>query len=192
MDDLKSADLTTLLAAWKSDDDLAARDQAFELAHDDLLAIARKAISRQWRLQHKVEPRELLSELYVRVADYPASWENRARFYAMVCVVMRNVLIDLAKRDRAAKRPPTALRVTDSALGRVGGEGAEVAIERLYSLLDRLASMDPRRAQVFELHDLAGVSIDDVATALGISSGTVKRDLRLARPWMRVQLESMN
>src|SRR4051812_35077189 len=96
MTDLPNGQLTEWLKAWKDDGDVASRDRLFLAIEDDLHAIARRTINRMAQVRHKIQPTELVNELYIKLAEYDVAWENRHYFFAMVSRIMRNVLIDLA------------------------------------------------------------------------------------------------
>jgi RNA polymerase sigma factor (TIGR02999 family) len=180
--------LTALLLAWKQDHDLSARDRLFELVEKELTTIAGRALADISGLRHKIEPRELVSELYLRLADHPALWENRHLFYGMVRKVMRNILLDLVKRDEALKRPPSSLRMGEEALDFVPSGDSELAIGSFYRALDRLEGLNAWHAQAIELHYLMGVTVQELADFSNVPFGTVKRDLKTAKAWLKVQL----
>ena len=189
MTDQRNAhDLTTLMHAWKQEHDLAARDRLFELVERELMTIARRALGDIGGLRHKIEPRELVSELYLRLADHPAVWQNRHLFYGMTRAVMRNILLDLVKRDEASKRPPSSLRIGEEALDLLPAGDSELAIVAFYEALDRLERLNPWHAQAIELHYLMGVTVQELADFSGVPFGTVKHELRAARAWLKVQL----
>lgn len=178
--------ITTLLKAWKEQADTGARDALFALLHTELQAIAARELRRMYRFDHKVQPAELVSELYLRLANSDATWDNRRFFFGMVRDVVRSVLLDMARRDGAGKRPPSDMRVQTNAALRLGRNDGAFEVADFYHRLERLRRLNPRHADVLEFHGVLGCSLGDVAEHLGVSLATVKRDLQAARAWWRV------
>jgi len=178
-------DITVLLGRW-SNGDPDAFPRLVALAYDDLRAIAHR------RLHAGAEPEysttALVHEVYLRlVARDPSGddWESRAHFYAFASKAMRTILVDQARRSRAARRgggaAPVALQeemVADPASDVLGVDEA----------VTRLASHDPRMAQVVELRFFGGFSIPEVADVLGTSVRTVERTWTRARAYLRESL----
>lgn len=184
------AELTALLHAWQQGD-RDAFDRLVPLVYDELRSLARAQLRRdagQWTLQATA----LVHEAYVRLAGADVSWQGRGHFFAIAARVMRQVLVDEARRRQAEKRGGGARPVELAPFegGAVSPEGAE-AEEELLALdqaLTRLAELDARRAEVVELRYFAGMTIEETSRHLGFSHATVERDLKLARAWLSRQL----
>lgn len=188
MDQNETDNITALLHAWKQDHDASARDQLFELIEKELTSHARLMLARVGGVRHKIDPGDLVGDLYLRLERHQSVWENRHYFYGMVRKVMRNILLDVVKKDEAAKRPPSTLRLGQEALDLVPAAEPDIPIESFYQALDKLDALNPWQAQAVEMHYLVGVGIDNLAKFANISSGTVKRDLKLAKAWLKIEL----
>ncbi|HEY1648919.1 MAG TPA: ECF-type sigma factor [Terracidiphilus sp.] len=149
------------------------------------LAAARMQFERR---SHTLQPTALVHEAYLRLADQPQSvWKDRSRILGLAAHAMRHILVDHARAHRAGKRGAGAIQVTlDEGLAVASGTLAEVlAVDEA---LNRLAQLDARQAKVLELHFFAGLTFDEIAAQLGVTSRTVKRDWTIARAWLQQQL----
>jgi RNA polymerase sigma factor (TIGR02999 family) len=173
---------TLLLRAWGRGD-VQARDDLFQLVHQDLRARAAGYLRRE-RRDHTLQPTALIHETYLRLVDQDrVDWQSRAHFLAIAAKMMRRVLVDHARRRNAEKRPAHTLRVTlDDSAGTVEPVACEVLA--LHGALDELEQVDERQAQIVELRYFAGMSEDEIAGALGVSRSSVTRDWRMARAWL--------
>ena len=177
-----SPDVTRLLRQWGGGD-MAARDQLIPVVHAELVRLAR-AYMRREREGHTLEPTALVHEAYLRLVDQQhVRWANRGHFFALAAQAMRRVLVDHARAHAAAKRGGGAERVTLSGLA-AADPGAVVDVLWLDEALERLAALDARQAKVVELRYFAGMEVEEVADALGISPATVKREWATARVWL--------
>jgi RNA polymerase sigma-70 factor (ECF subfamily) len=147
------------------------------------------AYLRRERPGHTLQATALVHEAYLRLTQHrDLDCKDRIHFFALAAKTMRRILTDYARQRNAAKRGGLMslvpfeenLRVTD---------GQSVLIESLSEALDALAATDARLVQIVELKFFAGLTEDDIAELLGISSRTVKRDWALARAWLRGRLE---
>lgn len=160
------------------DGDAGARERLLPLVYADLEAIAAAYV----RGPHaSLEPRGLVHELYLRLADGPLDARDRKHFFAVAALAMRQILTDRARRRRAVKRGGDAVRVTLSGLAGAGGDLDLLAIDAALAELERLA---PRQARVVELRALLGLTAAETAEALGVSERTVATEWRLARAWL--------
>ncbi len=184
------AEVTVLLEAWQQGD-RAAFDRLVPLVYDELRSLARAQLLRdagQWTLQATA----LVHEAYFRLAGAEIRWEGRSHFFAIAARVMRQVLVDEARRRQAEKRGggvrPLELIAGAAVEDPLGGAEAEEDFLALDSALVRLGALDSRRAQVVELRYFAGMTIEETGRHLGLSHATVERDLKLARAWLARQL----
>jgi RNA polymerase sigma factor (TIGR02999 family) len=140
------------------------------------------------RGNHTLQPTALVHEAYLRLADQSASaWRDRTRIRALAAHAMRNILVDHARAHSAGKRGAGAVQVTlheDLAASRE----TLVDVLAVDEALKKLAEFDPRQASVMELHFFAGLTFEEIAEHLGVSSRTIKRDWEMARAWLHGQL----
>jgi RNA polymerase sigma factor (TIGR02999 family) len=178
--------VTRLLLAW-CDGDAPARDQLVAHVYDELHGIAQRHL-RSERADHTLQATELIHEAFIRLVDADVQWTGRAHFFAVAARVMRQILVDHARARGRQKRGGGQIAVTlDEALVASTERGPQLI--ELDDALKRLEAMDPRKAQVVELHYFGGLSYDEVAAVLGISAATVHRDLRMARAWLYRELQ---
>jgi len=178
-------------------------DRAYALLYDELAALARAQRSR-WRGNETLNTTVLVHEAYLRLAgttgrdtDDPR-WQDRRHFFALAARVMRQVLVNYAEAQHAAKRGGDRSKVPLEALElmrpiAVTGVDANDTVEAdrilaLHEALERLAARDMRQARIVECRFFAGLSIPETAEALGISPATVKRDWQAASAWLSDQM----
>ena len=130
----------------------------------------------------------LINEVYLRLVDVQqASWQDRAHFFALCALAMRQILVDYARRRGSAKRGGGQVTIElEEGLGH--GSTPEVKLLELDDALNRLATLDPRKSQVVELRFFGGLSVGETAEALKISPETVHRDWKFARAWLYGEL----
>jgi RNA polymerase sigma factor (TIGR02999 family) len=146
---------------------------------------AREGASRPYARAHGPRARAFL-----RLGSYEGiTWQGRAHFLAVAAGVMRRVLVDHARRKKAAKRGGRPVRVTLSDVASPR-ESTDADLIALNDVLERLAETDSRQCRVVEMHYFGGLSYDEIAAVLGVSSPTVKRDWRVARLWLRRALSA--
>ncbi len=174
-------DVTQLLNRWV-DGDAAALDQVTSLVYAQLRQIARQLVRRE-RESHTLQPTALVHEAFVRLIGVKVEWQNRAHFFAIAARMMRRLLVNEAQARVAEKRGGGRLRITLD--DNVGQLAAQEDVLELDAALSRLAENDPRKSDVLELHYFGGLTHPQISTALGISESTVRRELRLARLWLR-------
>lgn len=180
-------DITALLRAWTAGDPTAGVG-AFELAYADLQKIAENRI-RYEADGISIDATGLAHEAFLRLVEQQrVAWENRSQFFAIAARVMRRILVDRHRARTAGKR---------------GGGGSHIALslheleapveldlDALDQALTRLADQDPRQAQIVELRFFGGLTNDDTAETLNVSSATVKREWAIARAWLKRELEA--
>lgn len=175
-------------------DDRPAAGSTAELAailYDELSTIAHR-LRRSERPDHTLETSALVHEAYLRLAtEQAAAWQSRAYFLAAAAITMRRILVNYARARNAGKRNAT-VRTTLVTLPDATNSGDALDVLVLDDLLDRLARLDQRQAQVLELRVFGGFEVEEVAGILDISSRSVKRDWRFAKAWVACQLSPAN
>jgi RNA polymerase sigma factor (TIGR02999 family) len=182
-----TGDVTRLLHDVQ-EGDRGAFDRLLPLVYEELRRIARRQLHRE-RPGHTLFPTALVHEAYVKLVERPpeVQWAGRKHFLAVAARAMRQVLVDHARKKSAEKRGGDLARTTLT--GR--HLGFEVALDDVLSLdaaLDRLDQRDPRLRQVVEYRFFAGMSEDEIAELLGVSTRTVQRDWLKARAWLYKEL----
>jgi RNA polymerase sigma factor (TIGR02999 family) len=181
-----SHEVTRLLGLWSSGR-AEALEELFPLVYDQLRALAASFFRRE-RAGHTLQPTALVHEAYFRLTGRSqASVRDRAHFFAVAAQAMRRILVDHARRQRAAKRVDPADRVPlDEASPAVAA--ADVDLLALHEALDDLAQVNPRQARVVELRYFGGMTTEETAEVLQVSTATVERDWQAARLWLHRQL----
>lgn len=179
-------EMTQLLVDW-SEGDQAARDQLIPLVAQELHRIAHHHMNREGP-GHTLQTTALVNEAYLRLIDQKhVRWQNRAHFFAIAAQTMRRILIDHARKHARAKRGGGLHKVSLDEVAVLSQERASEVVA-LDEALERLALIDPRRAQVVELRFYGGLDTNEIAEALRISPNTVTRDWNLARAWLSREL----
>ena len=180
--------VTQLLAEW-SDGDNAALVELTPLVYEELRRLAHHFMEGQ-RPDHTLQTTALVDEAYLRLADQTKpSWQNRAHFFAVAARAMRQILVNYARSKRAQKRGGGALKVELDEAAIVSPEQSKEIID-LHEALERLATLDSRKAQVVELKYFGGLNYDEMAEVLKISRVTVRRDWEFAKVWLYTELRS--
>jgi RNA polymerase sigma-70 factor, ECF subfamily len=178
--------VTQLLWQWRRGDQ-AALNQIFPLVYEDLRRQARLALRRE-RAGQTLETRALVNEAYLRlVGAGQVDWHGRAHFLAIAAEVMRRVLVERARRRQRHKRGGEWTHVTLSESALIEREGMTDLVA-LDEALEWLRQYKPRKAQVVVLRFFGGLTIEETAAALGISTDTVKTDWQTARLWLAERL----
>ena len=174
--------VTQLLIEWKSGKK-EALDLLVPLVYRELRRLADHYL-RDERAAATLQPTGLVHEAYLRlVAQNLPDWESRAHFFGVAAHLMRQVLVDHARRSKSAKRGSGAEKVPiEEAVSFSPAHGGD--IEQLDDALTALAAFDERKAKVIELRFFGGFSLEEVAQALGISTATVVREQRMAEAWL--------
>ena len=179
-------DVTRLLQAW-SDGDETALDRLVPLVEADLRRLARGCM-RGERKDHTLQPTALVNEAFLRLAGARhLEWHDRAHFMGIAARLMRRVLVDHARARGYQKRGGGAERVSlDGAL--LEAPQPPLDVIELDRALEAFAVIDARRSRVVELRFFGGLTLEETAEVLQVSSETVKRDWRLARLWLLREL----
>ena len=180
---MDTAGVTQLLLDWNRGNP-AALDRLLPIIQTELHDIARGHL-RHERADHSLEPSALVNELYLRFVDQDrVNWRDRAHFFGVSAQIMRRILVDHARRKQSAKRGGELTRITLSeALG--GTEDDKVDLVFLDDVLTRLGEIFPQQSRVVELRFFAGLTVEETAEALGISTATVSREWTMAKAWLR-------
>ena len=158
------------------------------LVYDELHRIAGRAMRRE-RSDHTLQPTALVHEAYVRlVKGDGVEWQDRAHFLGVAAHVMRQVLVDHARKTNALRRGGDAQRVTFSE-GGLGNTDHGLGLLDLHHAMERFATVDERAAQVAEMRLFGGATIPEIAEALGVSKRTVDMDWAAARMWLSRELK---
>jgi len=195
MEPTPAQQVTRLIKAAGAGDPKAA-ESLLPLVYDELRRLAAAQLSKEPAGQ-TLQPTALVHEAYLRLVGGEAiEWQGRGHFFAAAARAMRRILIDRARRHRAAKhggdRARAALREDLIADPTPGTGGGGIDLLRLDAALARLEARDSRQAEIVLLRYFAGLSIEQTAEALGVSTGTVKNDWVFARAWLRRELESIS
>jgi RNA polymerase sigma-70 factor, ECF subfamily len=178
-------DVTQLLKAMTSGDPAAA-ERLLPLVYVELHRLATSYMRRE-RQDHTLQPTALINEAYLRLAGDEVNWQNREHFIGVAAHVMRRVLVDYARAHKAEMRGGGLNRVELEEGVAISDERSEEVLS-LDEALTRLMELNPRQAKVVELRYFGGLSVEQIASILGIAPRSVKRDWALARIWLFNQL----
>ena len=185
--DRAGENFTLLLSAW-TEGDPAARERALETVYDELQRLAR-AYMRRERSDHTLQATALVHEAWVRLAGgAEVAWRDRADFFRCAARAMRRILVDHARGAQALKRGGGHKLVLEET--RLITPSREIDLLDLDRALEALAGFDPRQSKIVELRFFAGLTVEETAKALELSTATVKREWRLARAWLRRELRT--
>lgn len=182
--------VTELLQAWRQGDE-AALDRLLPVVHRELRRLARRYMFRE-RSGHTLQATALVNEAYLRLVNArQVDWKNRAHFFALSAQVMRRILVDSARAHNDQKRGGGNPRVTlDEDF--MGAQEKCHDLVALDDALKALAAVDPRKDRVVELRFFAGLSVEETAEVLKVSRNTVLRDWRLAKMWLKREMNKEN
>ncbi|HLV86862.1 MAG TPA: sigma-70 family RNA polymerase sigma factor [Candidatus Sulfotelmatobacter sp.] len=179
-------EVTLLLKAWTAGDEQAL-EKLTPLVYRQLHQIAQRYMGGE-RSGHTLQTTALVNEAYLRLVDCgQVNWQDRAHFFAISANLMRRILIDFARSRGYLKRGGAAIHIPLEEAPSVG-EDADLNLVALDDALKALAAVDERKSKVVELKFFGGLSVEETAEVLGISSDTVIRDWRLAKIWLLREL----
>ena len=162
-------------------------DQLMALVYDELRALA-AAYMKGERAGHTLQPTALVHEAYMRLAGLEKiNWKDKTHFHAAAAGAIRRVLVDHARGKRAAKRGGGRERITISGVEGMHG-ASQVDLLALEEAMAKLTGLDERKARVVELRFFGGLTIDETARTIGVSTTTVEDDWAFARAWLRSRL----
>ena len=184
------ADVTALLHAWTTGDQTA-RDKLWAIVFPELNRLARAYMKRE-RQHHTLQTGALVNEAYLKLVDWKkARWRSRAHFYSMCARIMRQILVDHARAQGYQKRG-AARRVQALDEAAIVSPTRSRDLVALDDALQRLASISKRKSDVVELRFFGGLTVEETASALGVSRLTVIRDWNFARAWLLAEMSGEN
>ena len=179
--------VTGLLRQWRSGNADALND-LMPYVYDELRRLARRAMHSE-RQGHTLQQTALVHEAYMQLVRMDVSWNDKTHFLAVAARAMRRILVDHARAKHRDKRGGDAVNISLE-------DAPEVSAKSTADILDldrafqRLAALDPRKAEVLELHYFGGLTLEEIVEVMGISAMTVKRDLRMAKAWLNQELQT--
>jgi len=183
-----SRDVTALLGDW-SRGDRGALDRLLPLIYAEMRRIAARQLRKE-RVDHTLQPTALVHEVFLRLVDQRhVNWQDRAHFFGAAAHVMRRILVDHARRHSATKRGDGVQSVPIEDVTEAEAP-SEVPILTLNHALDRLEARDATLVRIVELRVFGGLTIEEAAHVLNVSPSTAKRDLRMAKAWLKRELGS--
>ncbi len=182
----RDAEIIRLLGAFRNGEPQA-ESRLVDRTYRELRKIAAGHLRRE-RSARSLQTTDLVHEAYLRLVDQPdIAWRDRAQFFQIAAHVMRQILIDRARKRHAGKRGGGVPEISlDRALNIAEARSADLLM--LEDALARLQEVDGRQCQVVEMRFFAGLSEDEIAEALGVSARTINREWRMARAWLYKEL----
>jgi RNA polymerase sigma factor (TIGR02999 family) len=183
---LAPGEVTQLLSEYRGGK-REALDLLLPFVYSELRSMAARYL-RAERSDHTLQPTALVHEAYVRLADQrDVEWRNRAHFLGVAAQVMRRLLVDHA-RTRGRKKRGSGLKVPIDDVDAAAPSETDVDVVALDTALERLATLSPQQARIVELRYFGGLSLEETAEVLGVSTMTVKRGWAMARAWLHREL----
>ena len=183
----QASDVSALLQAWSAGD-TTALDMLTPIVYGELRRLASRYMKGE-RDGHSLQTTALVNEAYLRLVDIRRmQWQNRAHFFAVSAQLMRQILVEYARRRRAAKRDGGYKVTVEGAASLL--EKPTVDLMALDDALKGLARLDPQQSRIVELRFFGGLTIEETAQALKISPATVKRDWTTARVWLHHEMSA--
>jgi RNA polymerase sigma-70 factor, ECF subfamily len=180
--------VTQLLQQWSHGDDSALAELT-PLVYEELRRLAHRSMEGE-RSDHTLQTTALVNEAYLRLADQTnPNWQSRAHFFAVAARAMRRILVNYAKSNRAQKRGGGAARIELDEAAILSPEQSKEIVD-LHEALERLATLNSRKARVVELKYFGGLNHDEIAEVMKISTVTVRRDWMFAKTWLYDELHN--
>jgi len=179
-----SQNVTQMLLAWGEGDE-AARDALIPVVYEQLRRIARQHLRRE-RSEHTLQTTALINEAYLKLVEQSVSWQGRNHFFGIAARLMRQILVDHARARQRLKRGGNPEQISLTAV-----EGAQEQNADLLALddaLETLSEVDPQRSRIVELRFFGGLTIEETAQVMRISTPTVERGWRAARAWLQTEM----
>lgn len=186
-----TSEITILLAGMRAGNQ-ECHSRFVAAVYSELKQMARTRM-RSENAGHSLQPSDLVNEVYVRLIGRDgADWQNRAHFFSAAASTMRRILIDRARSRKAKKREGDLKRVDFDQIPEAGALDADGdRLILLDSALEELSKFDPRQAKIVEMRFFAGMTFEEVADVLQLSSRTVKRDWAIARAWLQSKTSAL-
>ena len=183
---LPPQEVTQLLVDWGNGNQ-AALDRLMPVVYTELRQLAHRYMRRE-RPGHTMQTTALIHEAYLRLVDQnQVRWQHQAHFFGIAARLMRQILIEHARSRTRAKRGGGVGTISlDEAA--IVSQARATALLALDDALERLATIDPRKSQVVELRFFGGLSVEEAAQVLNIAPNTVLRDWRMAKAWLRREI----
>jgi RNA polymerase sigma factor (TIGR02999 family) len=180
-----SLPVSELLAKWRAGDEESLH-LLLSLVYDELRRLAHRYLRKE-RPDHTLQSAALVHEAYLRlIKQQPMHFENRAHFFAVSAQLMRQILVEYARRRKAAKRGPGYKLTLDESIA--PAKSRSVNLIALDDALNGLAKVDPQQCRIVELRFFSGLSIEETSQVLGVSPATVKREWNTAKLWLYNQI----
>jgi len=180
--------VTQLLQQWSHGDDSALAELT-PLVYEELRRLAHHYMEGE-RPDHTLQTTALVNEAYLRLADQTASnWQSRAHFFAVAARAMRQILVSYARSNRAQKRGGGVARIELDESAILSPEQSKEIVD-LHEALERLGTLDSRKARVVELKYFGGLNYEEIAEVMKVSTVTVRRDWVFAKAWLYDELHS--
>jgi RNA polymerase sigma-70 factor (ECF subfamily) len=187
MNDPPQHEVTQLLQDWNQGD-TTALDKLIPIVYDELRRQAANYMRRE-RAGQSLQTTALVHEAYLRLVGQRAvEWQNRNHFFAIAAHLMRRVLVDHARQHQAVKRGGAELKLQPLDDAEAAVDGEDIDLVALDEALERLALLDEQQSRVVELRFFSGLSVEETAEVLKVSTRTVKREWRSAKAWLRGEL----
>jgi RNA polymerase sigma factor (TIGR02999 family) len=180
-------EVTQMLIDW-SNGDQTALDKLIPVVYTELRKLADKRLRRR-RPDYTIQTTALVHEAYIHLIDCNnIDWKNRAHFFGVAAQLMRNVLVDYARKQASSKRGGGMYRLTLDDSLKISDE-QDVDLMALDEALLKLEDFDPQKNRIIEMRYFAGLTIEETAEALGISATTVKREWSFAKAWLHREIK---
>lgn len=179
----------TVLLNQINDGENSAPEELLPLVYSELRKLAAGYLKNE-RTDHTLQPTALVHEAYIRLVDWQnTNWQNRSHFFAVAAQVMRNILVDHARRKKAEIHGGNWQKLAlDEAIS--FSQAKEVDLVDLDDALQELAKLDERQAKIVELRFFGGLTIEETAHAIGVSTMTVSREWNFAKAWLYRRLSN--
>jgi len=180
-------DVTRLLAQWANGNEQAL-DELTPLVYEELRRLAARYLRKE-RKSHTLQPTALVHEAYLRLVDQKSpDWQNRSHFFGVAARLMRQILVDHARQRQANKRAGRKVSLEDAVSFQQERSRDLLALD---TCLNALEKFDPRKCRAIELRYFGGLSMDEIAQTLHVSTVTVRRDLRMAEAWLNREMQTL-
>ena len=181
----EASGVTGLLQKWRAGDE-SALNELTPVVYEELKRLAR-GIFKSERADHTLQPTALVNEAFLGLVGTDVGWQDRAHFFALAARMMRRILVNHANARKASKRgdgvKPLPL---DDAL--VIDPASDQQVIALNECIEALQSLDERKAQILELHYFGGLTYQEMAETMDLSTSTLDREIRFARAWLQKEL----